>query len=579
MPGNAVALARDALVALALADPDEWVAMREVYEPGIFPQQLRAAAEAIVALRHDGAEVNPRSVSSVLERAGNVAAARAFQGVIAQARVIGDGVAVLRLLAQAKGDEGGGAVSGLGMAERPCNVARLREREKLRFLPLGDLPEQHGWGDFMDKLTGGGIAPGSIVGVGAAGTGAGKTAFLMQLLDGLALRSALAAEDPDATAPLTPVLIASEMDREDLECRTLGRLLDVPGHVFAAGESAKRFHKWGWVEEQFNRAEQLMKPGGLFARLVKWQHVARPSLTGPAMVRELEQHADEWVKRIRSAHPGREVIPVIAVDPINRFLPLDGRSEVDTLGEIASLLDELADRRRWVVLVSADTNKTAAKDPTDASAGAAVFRGTMQLLHAFDLTLVLAADKPDPDGVAPYQVTIDKNRHGRSGVTLQFRWHTKTGLRFVAETEEEWKKRSGESSKPRDEEARRRLLDTVATLTSQGVVVTRESLKGHAQKIGVAKNTISALVDVVVARQELAESTRTGRGGGRMLTPTGKSLGSVAGNSPGNSPGELDQGPRATSGELGELTQPRETTPEELAQGTRPADVKIVNGQ
>lgn len=108
MPGNAVALERDALVALALADPDEWVAMRELYEPGIFGPQLRAAAEAIVALRHEGSEVNPRSVSSVLERAGNLAAARAFQGVIAQARVIGDGVAVLRLLAdQAKVDENG----------------------------------------------------------------------------------------------------------------------------------------------------------------------------------------------------------------------------------------------------------------------------------------------------------------------------------------------------------------------------------------------------------------------------------------------------------------------------------------
>ncbi len=101
MPGSDPALERDALVALTLAEGDEWIAMREVYEPKLFRlPQHRAAAEAIGELRNgSGKPVEPRSVAALLERAGNVAAARTFQNVIRRGRAIGDGVAVMRLLA------------------------------------------------------------------------------------------------------------------------------------------------------------------------------------------------------------------------------------------------------------------------------------------------------------------------------------------------------------------------------------------------------------------------------------------------------------------------------------------------
>jgi len=101
MPSSDAALERDALVAIALADGEEWTAMREVYEPRFFRlPHHRAAAEAMGELRNGtGKPIDPRSVAGVLERAGNVAAARTFQAVIRRGRPVGDGLAVLRLLA------------------------------------------------------------------------------------------------------------------------------------------------------------------------------------------------------------------------------------------------------------------------------------------------------------------------------------------------------------------------------------------------------------------------------------------------------------------------------------------------
>lgn len=443
----------------------------------------------------------------------------------------------------------------LGLIARPCNPARLRERQELRFVSLADLPERHGWGEFMDKLTGGGLAPGSIVGLGAAGTGAGKSAFLMQLLDGLAMRSSFVAENPEATEPLTPIMLLSEMDPEDLEARTLGRLLDAPGNVFLAGRSAKRWHKWSWVDSHYDNAAALMAPAGLYSRLASWQRVARPNIYGPALVECVEAAMLAWVAEIRGAHPGHEVVPIIAVDPINRFLATDGRSEVETLGEIAALLDRLADARKWVGLIPADTNKNAARDPSQAPNAASVFRGTMQLLHACDLILVLEPGDSDPDGVRDYAVILDKNRYGRNGVGLNFRWHTRTGLRFIPETEEEWKARSGEANpRRRDDSAQRgALVDKVAELAAAGVVVTRNGLRPHAAEIGVARDSIVALVDSAILHCELQEVPKPGRGGGKMLLPLESSSAKSTAEGPATSLKEVDEGPPATSGDFGDL--------------------------
>ena len=112
------------------------------------------------------------------------------------------------------------------------------------------------------------------------------------------------------------------------------------------------------------------------------------------------------------------------------------------------------------------------------------------LLDALDLTLVLTPeDGPGIDGVKSYGVRIDKNRNGRTGIELAFRWHVRHGLRFVPESEEEWTKRNGEDSKPRDEEARRRAL----TL-SQGLLAAKAAFEGGERQASKLVKAAKALM-------------------------------------------------------------------------------------
>lgn len=382
------------------------------------------------------------------------------------------------------------------LAPRRCDVGKLRAREALQLVPLAELPEGHGMGEALDEITGGGIAPGSLVGIGAAGTGVGKTALLMQMLDGLALRSADAADDPDATAPLTPTVMISEMAEDDLEVRTLGRLLAIPGTVLAAGRSARRWHAHSWVQEQFNRAAALMGPGAPFARIAAWQRYVRTGrIAGPSLVRAAEVEVAAWLDDLSRAHPGREIVPVVAVDPINAVLPLDGRSEVETLGEMAALLDELADRRRWIVAFTADTNKVSASGGNGTSAtAAAVYRGTMQLLHRCDLALVLSPEASGPDGVRPCTLLVDKNRTGRSGAVVGYRWHTQHGLRFVPEDPADTAKRTRPREKVSPEEQINRLCAMIDKLTSAGQHATERKLRPYSAEIGTAQKDLPRLV-------------------------------------------------------------------------------------
>ncbi len=435
-----------------------------------------------------------------------------------------------RAVERLAGQEGAALELALTLAPRSCDPGRLREREHLQFVPLAELPEGHGLGDVFDEFTGGGIPPGSLVGVGAPGTGAGKTALLFQALDGLAMRSAATAEDPEATVPLTPVVILSEMAEEDLESRTLGRLLGAPGQIFLAGRSARRFHKWAWVERMFNEAEALMRPGGLFAKMVAWQRYERAGkLSGPTLLQLVESKVDCWLTDLERAYPGREIVPVVALDPINSFLSQDGRSEVETLGEMAAALDELADRRRpdrqrWIVAFTIETNKSAAiaaGNGTPNPSAAAVYRGTMQLLHRCDLALILTPEAPDPDGVRPVTLTLDKNRTGRSGVSTVYRWQTRTGLRFVPETIQEHASRGADrgtkSSAPTTKQVTA-LCELVERISAAQENATETRLRTQHRDIGCTYHAVVGLILHCKEKGLVRALDRKVRGGGTPLT-------------------------------------------------------------
>ena len=415
---------------------------------------------------------------------------------------------------------------GASLAPRLCDVARLRHREHLQFVPLADLPEGQGLGEVFDESTGGGLAPGSTIGIGAAGTGAGKSAVLMQVLDGLALRSAAIAEDPEATLPLTPVAIYSEMPSDMLENRTLGRLLGVSGHIFAAGRSAWRFHAKSWVDDHFDRAAKLMEPGGAYQRITAWQHFTRAGkLAGPSLVKVIEEEVSAWVEELKLAHPGREIVPIIALDPIDSFLSAEARSEIERMGEMIALADELADRRGWIVIVTVDTNKTSAIEGfaggTAAAAGslaAKVFRGTMALLHRLDLALVFDPGKADPAGICDATLLIDKNRTGPNGISIGLRWHKKTGLRFVPDTKAEHTRKADAKRAASDPATQMsNLVAVVRDLTdpAKNLYATEKKLRGKVGVIGTTEKKLpDLLTDAVKAGRIRQSETKKGQGGG-----------------------------------------------------------------
>ena len=333
----------------------------------------------------------------------------------------------------------------------------LNADESQELIPIADLPHKHGWGSELQAAVGGGLKPGEMIGVGAARAGFGKTAFLQQLADGLALRNAeLAAnQHKDSGQPLTPVLMLSEMDRDALARRTLGRLCEVPSNVFRSGPAAARLYGRTHVEDAFEKARKKMGKGHAYAAMQPWLHVARPE-TSENLLKQLECHVEGWREGLAQQHQGRDVVPIVVVDPIQRWQSR-GSSEVEALNALIEQLDALTDTHKWITLLTSDTNKDSAKGTEDATSSAAVFRGSYKLIHACDVVLIMTSDDPPlNDGLRferqkfgswnecerAIRVTIDKNRNGPSWAEACFMLRPACGIFHPEDSAETTRRRS-----------------------------------------------------------------------------------------------------------------------------------------
>ena len=312
---------------------------------------------------------------------------------------------------------------------RRYSLDDLEEDERRELLSLADLPLEHGWGHQLDKLTGYGLAPGDVVALGAAGAGAGKTSLLMQLADGLALRSAELVES-GRPGPLTPTLILSEMAPRTLAHRTLGRLVDAPAWYFRSGKVAG-LHRPD-VREAYGKARAALATSpaaGAFQRLAEWQRTARPARErGQGVLSIMRAEVEAFREEVAALHPTREVWPLVVVDPIQRWQ--DGAlSEVEALNELAEGVDQLADENGWIVLLTSDTNKSAAVGKEDKdSAGAAMFRGSYKLFHSCDLVLSMEAEPYDSSKPSrSVKIGIEKSRNSGPGGAGYLEWNGATG--------------------------------------------------------------------------------------------------------------------------------------------------------
>lgn len=266
-------------------------------------------------------------------------------------------------------------------------------------------PDGHGMGEHFAKAIGGGLRPGEMLAIGASSAGAGKTAWLMQLVDGLALRNVDVLRGDDSWGKvLTPVLIASEMGIDALSWRSLARWTGHSSSVFRGGKTildrGDRFAENAWEE-----AERALGPSSSFGasrswlRLVNAPH-ASALLSGDrggprVFVEELHLIVEAWREKLAKEH-NREVVPIVVLDPLQRYQ--GGDDAIDALNELSRSLCASTVENKWITLVTSDTNKAAAKGEktagaSDAEEATAAFRGSYNLMHEVTAAIALRTTK------------------------------------------------------------------------------------------------------------------------------------------------------------------------------------------
>lgn len=263
---------------------------------------------------------------------------------------------------------------------------------------LDKLP--HGWGigERMNRLLGGGVGPGYFLAIGAASAGGGKSAWTLQLADGLAARAAELVAAGRTDEPLTPVVVLSEMSSRVILQRSLARFCDVDSRILRAGRMATEVvtidnNLVGAAEvERVQRKARAALTSGPFAdsrKLIReWRDDTRTR--GEELVRELV----DVVRGIRKDFAGwRDVWPVVVLDPIQRWASAEG-GEIEGMNELVESIGQAARDEGWVVIATSDTNATSARGKKDGEGdrqqqAAAMLRGSYQLIHEVDAALVL----------------------------------------------------------------------------------------------------------------------------------------------------------------------------------------------
>jgi hypothetical protein len=266
----------------------------------------------------------------------------------------------------------------------------------------------------------------------------------MQLANGLALQTAKITLT-DNQAPLTPVMVLSELSPDSLARRSLAWITEERAATFRAGKTAEHLKGPHIVEDAYQKARSALSEHGVFSQIQQWQRQIKTSAlfqqirqegdpSGTALIRKVRTLVTAWKTQLQKIFSTREIWPVVFIDPIQRWQEYE-KSEVEGLNELVEAIDIAADEEGWIVLVTSDTNKQSAKgeykqntesDPMEI--GASLFRGSYKLLHCADLACFLDKAEGDPNDVTKYiPLQIFKNRFGPTYGRVHYAWHTPTG--------------------------------------------------------------------------------------------------------------------------------------------------------
>lgn len=242
--------------------------------------------------------------------------------------------------------------------------AELEASYRRELVSVAQLGPDYGWGEDLDILLGGGLSPGLLLAVGASAAGAGKSAFVFQVTDGLAWRTAELVLS-GAPGVLTPVFVCSEMSTAQLSTRALGRRLGVDQNVFRSGKSAARVllrrgaapdlaAAQRMVDAAYTQAATAMS--GMYGMSRQYVRYHRATQSGPELVKTVAALVAAWVAELRAA-TGREVWPVVLFDPIQRFQD-DGKNEVEALNSLIKAIADQSKANGWITLMTSDTTKS-----------------------------------------------------------------------------------------------------------------------------------------------------------------------------------------------------------------------------
>ncbi len=350
-------------------------------------------------------------------------------------------------------------------------VAQLARDRERTLIELGSLPSWpggmapgHGWGDDLDACLGYGVSPGEMTVLGASSAGAGKTAWLMQIADGCALRCTAIEAGSEAYGPqLTPVIMASEMGANALTWRSLARWTGFPAYIFRGGATVEHRRKHADAASAW-QAARIALDGPLGAAR-RWQRLIEPAHAGAAVANRtfvdfLQRHVEAWRAQIAQRHASREVVPIVVVDPTQRYQGSD--DAVGALNDLARALCDAAVRNGWVVLLTSDTNKessTGKAGGNDRERGANAIRGSYNLQHEVTNALYLqSALGPSEEqsasekekGERDIEVVVVKNRWGPAHPPWpRYIWRT-ASLRFEPIAQEEARSRDASRAASRD---------------------------------------------------------------------------------------------------------------------------------
>lgn len=343
-------------------------------------------------------------------------------------------------------------------------VAEERQSE------YGDELVGHGYGRWLASALGG-LLPGDFKVIGGAGAKIGKTHLLGQCLEGLALNAAarILGIPGYEHCPIVMTVWVTEMPKPgEVKLRMLSRHF---GFDMAAWTMAQAAEEAPGI---MHMANEVQKPPSLVVtharRIVKYfrnneqdpvgfviRHLNKelalsefpaPTGTGRSYVDHasgvnLVSHLADAVALRRSdlaqllGVTESEIIPVIAIDPGQRFIGGDGsKKELDGfLNAVLSKLCRTHNGLGAIVMMTSDTTKAAAKEidletfmsGQGPSLAADIFAGSQAWMHIPDTVIAVCGQ----DGGVPYRrtqwVRVLQGRTGAPAEVYPFSWETHLG--------------------------------------------------------------------------------------------------------------------------------------------------------